>query len=135
MRLVADANELFSFFNKVSKAREISLLPKLDIHSPGFSLEEIKKHKSDIIERFSLTESQFSLIKKLLGSVVSSDKQEKYSDKLKEAKELSPDPKDVEYFALALKLNCSLWSEDKKLKEQSRVKVLSTTDLLKMLKS
>ena len=37
----------------------------------------------------------------------------------------------VKYFALALKLNCPIWSEDKALKKQSKVKVYSTSELLK----
>ena len=36
------------------------------------------------------------------------------------------------YFALALKLNCGIWSNDKKLKNQDKVKVYSTEDLLKI---
>ena len=35
------------------------------------------------------------------------------------------------YFALELKLNWGIWSNDKKLKEQNKVKVYSTEDLLK----
>ncbi len=34
-----------------------------------------------------------------------------------EAEKLSPDPDDMAYFALALKRNCAIWSNDKKLKE------------------
>lgn len=49
---------------------------------------------------------------------------------LREAKQLSPDPKDVQYFAAALRLNCPLWSEDKLLKRQERVKVVNTAELL-----
>ncbi|MBI2152065.1 hypothetical protein HYU21_05030 [Candidatus Woesearchaeota archaeon] len=36
------------------------------------------------------------------------------------------------YFALALKLNCALWSNDKKLREQSEVKVYNTYELVKL---
>ena len=39
--------------------------------------------------------------------------------------------KDVLYFALALKLKCGIWSNDKKLKEQNKVKVYCTGELLK----
>ena len=33
------------------------------------------------------------------------------------------------YFALALKLNCGLWSNDKELKKQSKVKILNTNEV------
>jgi len=61
MRLVADTTELFSFFNERSTAREISLIPELELHSPSFFLDEIKEHKSRIIKCFSLSETQFLL--------------------------------------------------------------------------
>ena len=53
-----------------------------------------------------------------------------YKEFLKEAELICPDPDDVEYFALALKLNCPIWSNDKALKEQSVIKVLSTSELI-----
>ena len=42
-----------------------------------------------------------------------------------EAFKLSPDPKDIMYFALALKLKCPIWSNDKKLKENLDVTVVN----------
>lgn len=133
MKLVIDTNEIFSFFNERSKARSISLIPELELYSPSFSLDEIEEHKSEILERFSLSETQFLLIKKLLGVVVKFDREEEYAKFLSEAEQISPDPEDIDFFALALKLNCSLWSEDKLLKQQSKVKVFSTDELMEFL--
>lgn len=133
MRLVADTTELFSFFNEKSKARELSLSIKLSLQAPKFSLDEIEEHKDKIVKSFSLSELQFALVKKLLNTVVKFAKEKEYSKLLSEAKEVSPDPDDVDFFALALKLNCAIWSEDKELKKQSRVKVLNTKELSKLL--
>ena len=47
--------------------------------------------------------------------------------------DISPDLKDVTYFSLALKLNGIIWSNDKKLKEQTMVKVVNTSELINML--
>jgi len=52
---------------------------------------------------------------------------------MKEADNLSPDIKDSQYFALAMKFNCSIWSNDKKLKEQDIINIYSTSDLLKII--
>ena len=133
MRLVADTNILFSFFNERSTARNLSLLPNLDMHSPDFSMDEIVGHKLDILKRFSLSEAQFLLIGKLLKIIVKFSKVEEYSEFLPEAQKISPDPEDSDFFALALKHKCPLWSEDKLLKRQSRVKVLNTKELLEEL--
>lgn len=132
MRLIIDANELFSFFNKKSKARELSLLPKIKLYSPMFVIEEINKYKKDISKKFNLTELQFKIIEKLFYNVINIVGIEEFSEFIKEAETISPDPKDVEYFALALKLNCPIWSEDKKLKNQDKVEVLSTSEILKI---
>jgi predicted nucleic acid-binding protein len=49
-----------------------------------------------------------------------------------EAEKISPDINDMEYFALALKLNCAIWTNDKKLKTQIKIKIYSTEELLKI---
>lgn len=53
---------------------------------------------------------------------------------IEEAEKISPDERDVLYFALALKLKCGIWSNDKKLKKQSKIKIYSTEELLKEIK-
>jgi len=50
-----------------------------------------------------------------------------------EAMNICPDENDIQYFALALKLNIPIWSNDKKLKEQNKVKVYSTEELKELL--
>lgn len=129
MRLVVNTNILFSFFNAKSTARRIATLPELELYSPEFSFSELEKHKSDIINKFNLTGTQYSLILSFMKSVINFVELEEYEDEIKRAKEISPDPDDVDFFALALKLDCPLWSNDSKLKEQKIVKVLSTKDL------
>lgn len=42
---------------------------------------------------------------------------------------ISPDKDDVDYFALALKLDIGIWSNDKLLKGQSVVKVFNTMEM------
>lgn len=133
MRLVVDTNILFSFFNERSKARELSTLSSILLYSPEFALIELEKYKSDILKRFSLSDMQFSVIFKFLNTVVKFVRKEEYKDFLSKAKKLSPDPDDVDFFALSLKLESDLWSNDKVLKKQSSVNVLSTKDLVKIL--
>ncbi|MBT5021736.1 hypothetical protein HOK51_08530 [Candidatus Woesearchaeota archaeon] len=50
------------------------------------------------------------------------------------AKIICPDENDVDYFALALKLNCAIWSNDKKLKNQNSIIVYSTEELINLIK-
>ncbi|MCK4435272.1 hypothetical protein KAU87_00515, partial [Candidatus Bathyarchaeota archaeon] len=57
---------------------------------------------------------------------------EEYSSFMKEALAI-PDPDDIDFPALALKLDCPLWSNDKELKQQTVVKVFSTSELISFL--
>ena len=47
-----------------------------------------------------------------------------------EAEAICPDRSDIPFFALAMKMRIPIWSNDKKLKEQSEVVVYSTAELL-----
>lgn len=78
-----------------------------------------------------MSKAQYALIERLLLSVVNFAGPEEYSRCMPEAKKVSPDPDDVDFFALALKLDCPIWSEDRLLKEQEAVRVCSTSEILK----
>lgn len=53
----------------------------------------------------------------------------------RDAEDVCPDPRDVPYFALALALEARLWSDDRALRDQSAVPVVTTTELLERLGS
>ena len=48
---------------------------------------------------------------------------------IEEAEKLSPDADDMTYFALSLRLNCVIWSNDKELKKQGKIKIYNTKEL------
>lgn len=61
---------------------------------------------------------------------------DEFKDFWEEAKQISPDSDDVEYLAVALSLDCAIWSKDRDLKEkQFRVVVVTTEELTKLLGS
>jgi predicted nucleic acid-binding protein len=128
MKFVADTNVLFSFFWK--KSVTYKLLLKLDIYSPEYALEEIKKYEKEIMKKTGLNKKQFNELRNELAIAVEFISIENYKDKLKEALKISPDENDIDFFALCLKLNIPLWSNDKLLKEQKKIIVLNTYDVL-----
>lgn len=97
MELVVDSNILFSFFNERSRARQIAVSGEVLLYSPAFALSELEEHKPDIMEDFSLTEVQFEIIMRLLKTVVKFVPEDEYSQLLSRAKEISPDPDDVDF--------------------------------------
>ncbi len=135
MILAIDANILFAIFSQKSFTRRFIILNRdiLELYSPKFAIEEIEKYKQEIIEKFRLTEESFEVILSFMRNIIYFVDFDFYKEYIIEAKKISPDIKDVEYFALALKLKCPIWSNDKVLKNQTKVKILSTNELIEIL--
>lgn len=64
MRLVVDANVLFSFFKKDSVTRKLITSPKLLLFAPAFSLRELDKHKEEVIARAKISPDEYEPSKK-----------------------------------------------------------------------
>lgn len=128
--VVADANILISLLIAKGSKQELFFSEHVTPHSPELVLFEIGKHWKRISEGSGVPEDElklaFSGIRKQLITLPLPE----IKQWLREAERISPDKDDTEYFALALKLNCPIWSEDKLLKKQSRVEVLNTPELL-----
>lgn len=132
--LVADANIIFSFFSPKSKAREIAISGEVKLFSPQFLLKELGEHKDEVKEKFRLNETQFQLVLELVKAVVEFIPLEDFKEFIEEASRISPDKDDIQYLALSLKLGAPLWSNDNRLKQQLRVKIVSTKELIEILK-
>ena len=134
MLLVADMNILFSFFKKHTFTRKLLSNPNLELYSPIYSLDELNKYSQELISKSKINTGTFELYKKVLSWFIKFIPVSEYKEFKDKADSISPDPNDTQYFALALKLNCPIWSNDKKLKEQSEIKVLNTSELIELLK-
>ena len=54
---------------------------------------------------------------------------------LEKADQISPDPDDSIYFAIALKIGAAIWTNEKRLQKQSIINIYTTSDLLEMFES
>jgi predicted nucleic acid-binding protein len=136
MLVVADANVLFAALIKDSTTRELILSDKLTLATPEFVIDEFGKHMGALSLKTSVKRGELeSIFNELLAvsevKIISMEELNEFKEK---AVKISPDPDDVPYFALALKYNCSIWSNDAKLKKQSAVRIFSTKELLEFLK-
>ena len=130
MKLVVDTNILYTFFWKDSFARRFLMRMSLELYSPEFALEEINAHESDILKKTGISKEEFKNLKRDLAIAVEFVPLEEYEEQLKSALKFSPDSDDVDFLALAIKLKLPLWSNERPLKKQGKVEVLSTSDLL-----
>lgn|SRR3989338_4790058 len=132
MDFVVDANVLFAALIKEGKTAELMLNENLHLFSPEFLLEEFFGHKSQILDKTKRSDREFQEIFDILKQVITIVPKEEFQNFISKAEEICPDPDDVPYFALALRLNCGLWSNERKLKEQDTIPVYSTEDLIKL---
>lgn len=132
MDVVVDANILFSALIKEGKTKELFVSDIFHLFAPEFLLEEFSKYRDIIIQKTKRTEREFAEIFTILENLITIVPKEECEEFLAQAQEISPDKGDIPYFALALKLNCPLWSNDKKAKGQKIVPVYPTEDLVKL---
>ena len=132
MELVVDANVIISaMIASAGKTCELLFSDKLRLFAPELLLEELKRYKGEISQKSGLSEIEVDTLSTLIYSIIDFIPFSEFEDFISEASKICPDPKDIEYFALALKLKYPIWSNDKKIKQEF-LKVLSTSELLKM---
>jgi len=131
---VIDTNVLFSFFKRDSTTRRLILCISLDtpIYAPEYLLDELRSYSTLIRRKAHLTHEDFERVLTLLRKYVTFIDYESYADFLDIAIRITPDPKDVDFVALALKLNAILWSNNKELKSVPVLEVLNTREIIKM---
>ena len=143
MRFTVDANVLFTFFWEDSVFSSICQKQVLGIFSPEFALGELRKHSLEIMKKARLSTEEFTDRKKKLALRVTFIPLEKYAIFLKQAaskikKGLSNEEyvklmKDIDFLALALRLHCPLWSNDKMLMKQGSILVLNTQEIIELV--
>jgi predicted nucleic acid-binding protein len=136
MNLVVDTNILLSFFRE-NPVREFIVHSELlgwELYTPTYAISELRANKSRVMKYAGIaSEDDFEFILSTLDSFITVPPTSSFDDFELEAKRVSPHIKDSPFFALALKLNCGLWSNEPRLKKQPVVKVVSTKELISFL--
>ena len=132
MNLVIDANVLFSALIKESFSYNFLFSGKFHLFTPEYIFTELEMHKEELMDKTERTTEEFFRLVETLKRRIVIVPLEELVPYVEEAEKLTPDPDDMAYFALALKLNCAIWSNDKKLKEQNKIEVYNTHELNKL---
>jgi predicted nucleic acid-binding protein len=134
MQLVVDTNILISFFreNPVRFIIINSDFLGVELFTPEYAIEELKKNESDVLKYAKINSEQFNEALSDLFNFIKIFPKELFEEFESEAKQLIHD-KDVPIFALALKFNCAIWSNEPSFKKQSSVKIFNTEDLRKFV--
>lgn len=133
MELIVGANIFISALISRGKTAEILFSNDFTFYTPEKIIDEIYKYKKEIILKSSLSEEDINVLISLIFSRIKIIPFNEFKSFIEESKKICPDENDVEYFALALKLNCEIWSNDKALKKQEKIEVISTKELIEKL--
>lgn len=135
MYLVIDVNVVISSLLSQGDSFNVfalnNIFNKFEFVAPEFLLIEFEKHKEEIVKRSKLNADEAKEVIDFITKNITFVPDSQFRDKIKEAKEiLKEHEKDVPYLALALKLNCNIFSGDKLFKSICKEKVKAPKEIL-----
>jgi predicted nucleic acid-binding protein len=130
VKLVVDANVLFSALIKDSGTRRLFFEERLEIYAPEYLFEEFAEHREEIIQKAHRSEAEFWEVMDILKSRISVVPVSEFEKFMERAQKVSPDKDDAVYFAVAFAVEGAIWSNDGNLKGQKAVQVLSTEEIV-----
>ena len=134
-RLVVDTNILFAaLINPQGKTAQIIIGGYAELYAPDYLLHELEKYKEFLIRKGDYTDAVAleEAVEYLIEEIRIIPFQ-LYKDEMNHALQITPDPKDSPFVALALKLGAPLWTNDKELKKVKEITVLETKDVIKTI--
>ena len=132
MNIVIDSNIFFSALIKDSITRKLILEYDKFFLFPEYIFEEMEKYKEELFKKSGMNAGDFDKLLHLLLQKVMIVPNEALSSYKEEALEILKDidPNDAIFLACTLAYpDAILWSEDKRLKMQTKIKVLNTKEI------
>ena len=136
MKLVADTNRIIAALLRDSVSRKIFYSSKFSLSSVAFARVELKKYESFLLDKTDMKESVFlRFMENLFRRIEWYDEAKISKTNAVRAEVLlrEKDEKDIPFLALALELECGIWTEDRDFQVQRQSKVWSTDELKQML--
>ncbi|HIH16847.1 MAG TPA: PIN domain-containing protein [Candidatus Diapherotrites archaeon] len=137
MNIVIDSNVLFAALIKDSTTRRLILEFDGFFLFPSYIFDEMEKHRSELLQKSGMTAKEFETLLQLILAKVLIVPAEAFKPHAKEALKIvgSIDPDDSAFFACALAYPGSvIWSDDKRLKKQSKIGVLHTVEIVDLMR-
>lgn len=133
MKVVVDANVIFAAI--IGRKFTLNLICSKDFefYAPEFIFIELEAYRDILKEKGKIDDLKFDAIVAELCRNIKLVSYLEFCHFLSNAREICPDKDDIMYFALAMELNCPLWSNDRKLKQQNMVKIYSTDEMAAIL--
>lgn len=134
MDSIVDANILFAIMIKRGMTERILFADELRPYAPEYIFEEFREHEKEILRKTKRTKLDFLKLLDILERRIELIPDLEFKDYFKEANKLLSDKDDAAYLAVCLAKQMSLWSNDTHFKQQNKVKVFTTLELMKFLR-
>jgi predicted nucleic acid-binding protein len=136
MKLVVDANILFSSLIKDSTTRKILLLDDFNLFTPEYVFIELEKHIDYIQKKSKLNKKNIELLIDIIMININVVPIDEYKKDIPEAYKIMKDidENDTAFLAVALYLKADgIWSNDPDFLKQHKIKTFTTKDLVARL--
>lgn len=129
---VLDSNIFISALIKEGVTRKIILQSGFCFYVPYTFLEEINKHKKEIILKANVSALDFEITLSFLLDKIKIISPIHYGSFFDEAEQIMKniDIDDSSFLALALAMNIPIWSNDTHFRKQNRIMVYQTKEIL-----
>ncbi|MBS3056490.1 MAG: hypothetical protein J4473_03590 [Candidatus Aenigmarchaeota archaeon] len=136
LTLIVDSNILFASVIKDGVNAKLILSDRLHLIAPEKLFEEFERNRAVLVKRTHRSVEEFEKFLNVLEERIEVIPKSEFKPWLKEAKKKSP-ANDFPFTALAKAYGCSVWSNDKELKESMKktgfAEVLNTDEVLQKL--
>jgi predicted nucleic acid-binding protein len=133
LKFVLDTNIFLKALIRDSVVRGIILGSNHEFLIPAYLVDETRKHQDEVERKSGLSEKEIESVMDALLAKVQIIPAGTVLSRWKEADEAmrEVDAKDTPFVAAALGVNCDgIWSDDRHLKRQNKVKVWTTKDVV-----
>ena len=137
MNIIIDSNVLFSALIKDSLTRKLILEYDGFFLFPSYIFDEVEKHKHELMKKSRMIQKDFNTLLFIILRKVKIVDTNTLQDYNKEALEIIKDidVNDAIFIACALAYpNSVIWSDDRKLKKQSKIQIINTKEIKDILK-
>ena len=135
MEIVLDTNILISSLLRNGLTRDLISLSPFKLYTVEYAKFEVEKHKDELLSKSKLDEDSFDYLTEFVFGKVSLIPMAELSpfkdDAIKIMREI--DINDSPFIALAMLLNCPIWSNDAHFKRQNVIKSYTTKELIDIL--
>jgi len=135
LKIVVDTNVLPKALIRSSKVRAILLSPDHQFYLPDYAVEEVERHLPVLMEKTGLSGEEIRLVLSVLLTNIQVIPFEATVAVWGEAEEIvgAIDRSDIPFIAASLSTACDgIWSDDKDLKRQRKVRVWNTREMMRL---